>query len=279
LTAAETSTPKAGLVARLQPWAEVVPVALLVLVAVWEIWAASAVGSDVPSDADWRSASDHVRASHGEGDLIVFAPSWLDPVGRLYLGDLIPVDMAARMDAARYEVIWELSARGQRAAEVDGLSADNEQRFGGVTVRRFQRAPAVVLTDFVSELSRTRIVGKASRRPTASLQEVGFEPHRCVLTVPHAGEEVKILYPKVVLGTKLVGYVGLADIFERRDIRQSAGLEIIVGDQSVAFVQPGVDDGWVRFEADTTPGRADVTFVASATSGRRLICFAAEARQ
>ena len=43
--------------------------------------------------------------------------------------------------------------------------------------------------------------------------------------------------------------------------------------------EPGIDDGWVRFAAATTPGVADVTFVASATAGDRHICFAAETRQ
>jgi hypothetical protein len=89
---------------------------------------------------------------------------------------------------------------------------------------------------------------------------------------------VRVTLP-MQLGTKLVGYAGLADVFTRRDIRAPGSLTVEIGGRQVAAVKPGVDDGWVRFEAPTTPGPADVTFVASADAPQRRICFAAEARQ
>ena len=86
-------------------------------------------------------------------------------------------------------------------------------------------------------------------------------------------------FPQLVLGKELVGYVGLADVFTRRDIRAPGKLAVEIGGKQVASVSAGVDDGWVRFSAPTTPGPADVTFIASATANQRLICFAAETRQ
>jgi hypothetical protein len=68
-------------------------------------------------------------------------------------------------------------------------------------------------------------------------------------------------------------------VFTRRDIRAPGSLAVEIGGTQVAAVHPGVDDGWVRFEAKTMPGPAQVTFVASADAPQRLICFAAEARQ
>ena len=68
-------------------------------------------------------------------------------------------------------------------------------------------------------------------------------------------------------------------MFTRRDIRAPGSLAVEIAGKQVAAVRPGVDDGWVRFEAPTTPGPAQVTFVASADAPKRLICFAAEARQ
>ena len=79
-------------------------------------------------------------AGHQPGDLIVFAPRWNDPVGRLHLGDLIPVEMAGRLDGERYGRIWELDIRGARAPETRGLTAAEVHDVGGVTVRRFERA-------------------------------------------------------------------------------------------------------------------------------------------
>ena len=93
------------------------PAALLMLVSAWEIVATVRAGGDVGDDRHWAAAADAVRARHEPGDLIVFAPRWADPIGRMHLGDLIPVDMAARMDAAGYARIWEVSVRGERSPE------------------------------------------------------------------------------------------------------------------------------------------------------------------
>jgi hypothetical protein len=243
-----------------------IPAVLLVLVSLWEVVATRLDATSVPGDDAWERAAQIVRSQHHAGDLIVFAPAWADPVGRLHLGDLIPIEMAGRMDAARYGRIWELSIRGAHAPETAGLKAAFAQEVGGVTVRLFERTPAVVVSDVL-----------ASGQPV-TLAEVGFEPHRCIQVVPSPGHPQRITIA-MQLGTRLVGYAGLADVFTRRDIRAPGSLAVEIGGRQVAAVHPGVDDGWVRFEAATTPGQADVTFVASADAPQRLICFAAEARQ
>jgi len=100
-----------------------------------------------------------------------------------------------------------------------------------------------------------------------------------VQVIPPANRPVRVTFPALPLGSRLVGYVGLADVFTRRDIRAPGTLAVEIAGRPVASTTVGVDDGWVRFEATTTPGPADVTFIASATAAQRLICFAAEARQ
>ena len=244
-----------------------IPAVLLVLVSLWETVAARRDATSVPDDAAWSAAEQVVRADYRPGDLLVFAPRWVDPVGRLHFGDLISVEMAARMDAARYGRIWELSIAGRRAdaPEVAGLHPVLDRDVGGIEVRRYERAPAVVLSDVFAKQPGT-------------VAEVGFEPHRCIQLVPAPGHPQTLTLP-MRLGTKLVGYAGLADVFTRRDIRAPGTLAVSIGGREVARVSPGVDDGWVRFEAATTPGDADVTFTASADAPQRLICFAAEARQ
>jgi len=239
-------------------------------------------GATVPGDTDWARAAEAVRAQHRPGDLIVFAPRWIDPVGRLHLGDLITIEMAARMDADRYGTIWELSIRDAHAPETDGLTREWQQHFGGVVVRRFTRPPAVVVTDFVATFASSRSEGVRARGPSVELAEVGFAPHRCVQVEPQPGQSVAMTWPGAALGGQLVGYVGLADVFTRRDVREPGELAVQVAGREVARVRVGVDDGWVRFAAPTTPGAADVTFVATAVGPRareRRICFAAEARR
>ncbi|HEU4612211.1 MAG TPA: hypothetical protein VFS15_09040 [Kofleriaceae bacterium] len=253
------------------------PALLLVVVACWEVCSTPREAASVPSDHAWEKAAAVVRADHEPGDLIVFAPDWVDPVGRLHLGDLIPIDMAARMDAARYGRIWELSIRGARSPDTAGLAPVFSQDVAGITVRRFERTPVTVVADVRDALPTARVQGPA--RPTLELAEVGFAPHRCIQVIPPARSSVRITFPQLPLGSELVGYAGLADIFTRRSPRGPGKLAVEIGGKVVAEVEPGVDDGWVRFAAPTTPGPTDVTFIASADDPNRLICFAAEARK
>jgi hypothetical protein len=259
-----------------------IPAAILVVVAAWELVRVERTASGVPDDAAWDRASAIVRGRFHAGDLIVFAPRWVDPVGRLHLGDLIPVDVAARMDGARFGSVWELSIRGARAPEAREGKVDFEVDAGGIDVRHVVREPAHVVTDFAAALGGARIAGARVQGPETSLQEVGFEPHRCVLVEPRPGQSVTITFPAAALGTELVGYVGLADVFTRRDVRAPGRLTVAIGGREVARATVGDDDGWTRFATPTTPGAADVTFTATAVgpgARDRLICFAAEARR
>jgi len=243
-----------------------VPAALLIVVALWEACATVRDSRSVPDDDAWARAEKIVRADYKPGDLIVFAPDWVDPVGRLHLGDLISVEAAGRMDDAKYARIWELSIRGAHA--IDGTPA--YEHSDEVTVRRFEQTPVKVVTDLRDHAPETRL--------QRVLAEVGFEPHDClVITAP-----ARVTFPKLQLGTTLVGYMGIPDVFERREYREPGTLQVEIGGANVAVATAGVDDGWVRFEAKTQPGVADVTVIASATAGpgqHRKICFAAEARE
>ena len=238
---------------------------LLLGIASWEIVATRLAGA--PDDDAWQRAAAIVREGYRPGDLIVFAPSWVDPTGRMHLGDLIPVDMAARMDDARYGRIWELSIRGAHRDERPAFERDID----GVLVRRYERTPVKVLADVRDLVPKLKIEGTA--RPSLELAEVGFEPHRCIQVVPTSPVRMTVALPA---GT-LVGYAGLADVFTRRDIRAPATLEVEVAGKVVTSISPGVDDGWVRFETKLPAG--DVTFVARASAPNRLLCFAAEVRE
>jgi hypothetical protein len=252
------------------------PALLLIAISLWEVWAARHDATAVPGDDAWRAAAARVRAGYRPGDLIVFAPDWVDPVGRMHLGDLIPIEVAARMDAARYGRIWELAIRGARAPETAGLAPVEADDAAGVSVRRYERAPAIVVADVLDRLATASSSGP---RPTLELAEVGFAPHRCLQVSPAPGTPLRIAFPQLPLGTTLVGYVGIADVFTRRDVRSPVRLDVEIAGRVVASAVAGVDDGWVRFAAATTPGPAEVTFVARAADPSRRICFAAEARR
>ncbi|HEX2689812.1 MAG TPA: hypothetical protein VHN14_24505 [Kofleriaceae bacterium] len=254
----------------------VAPALLLVAISLWEIRAARRDAVSLPGDAAWHAAAERVRAGYRPGDLIVFAPDWIDPVGRNQLGDLIPLEAAARMDAARYGRIWELAIRGARSPDTAGLDPAQTEDHGGVVVRRFERAPAIVVSDVLARLPSATSDGA---RPTLELTEVGFAPHRCLQVSPAPGTPLRITFAGLLLGRELVGYAGIADVFTRRDVRSPGRIDVELAGKIIASAVAGVDDGWVRFAAATPPGPADVTFVVRATAPNRRICFAAEARQ
>jgi hypothetical protein len=256
-----------------------IPALLLVVVAVWEIVATRSQAASVPGDPAWDRAAQLVRAKHQRGDLIVFAPGWADPIGRLHLGDLIPLAMAGRMDAARYGRIWELSIRGAGSPEVAGLAPVEETVVDGVTVRRFERAPAIVLADLRDQ--KPTVDGGTAR---VDLVEVAFEPHRCLIVPVGNGTPVTVTYPNVTLGSELVGYLGIADVFTRRENREPIELavEVSSGHDEPTIVTAPIDR-WVPFRVPTTPGSAHVRFTlqwsAPKPGGSKQVCFAAEARK
>jgi hypothetical protein len=256
------------------------PALLLVAVSLWEIAAVARSAHRAPAPADWSALSAALHQRHRAGELIAFAPSWIDPLGRREVGDLIPIEMAARMDAARYSVVWEVSQGGARARETVGAKRTWSQDFGRLRLSRWEKAPAQVVTDFVAAFPGARTSGGAAQ---VSLEEVGFEPHRCVKAVPRPDGSIEVAYPAVALGRELVGYVGLADVFTRRDIRDPGELAVSIDGTEVARVWAGVGDGWVRFAVATTPSQAArVVFTARAVGKNardRRVCFAAEARE
>src|SRR5262249_14343812 len=120
--------------------------AALLVLAVWEIATLLRVHAAAPTDEDWAEVERVVRAGFAPGDLIVFAPAWIDPVGRTHLGDLLTVHDAARMDAARYARIWEVSARDATAPDAPG-PVGLDARAGALRVRRHDHQPAHVTWD------------------------------------------------------------------------------------------------------------------------------------
>jgi hypothetical protein len=267
-----------------------IPAALLVIVACWEIVATRCQATSVPGDDAWHDAATYVRGKWQPGDLIVFAPGWVDPVGRLHLGDLIPVEMAARMSAARYARIWELSIRGATAPDVQGLTPA-EERPGPVTVRRYAQKPAEVVSDLIAVAAgRVEVV------------EAGFEPHRClVVAVPPARPDLATLFElldrvddktraklmrgfarllpelpsayvakddrdgkwvtvkRMPMGSTLAGALGIADVFTRRDERRDVALRVEIDGKPVVETSAPIDR-WVPFRATTTPGDHELRF-------------------
>jgi hypothetical protein len=272
--------------------------------AVVETTVALVAPSRAPTDADWAAAAAAVRAGFRPGDLIVAAPAWADPILRVQLGDLIPPEIAARMDDDRFARVWEVSQRGAEAAAAQAATTAVDERFGRLRVRLLQRPAEIVTYDFVAHwadahvsrrdatgavvacaLAGERVVCPAPGNNSLQRQlvEVDQKLREALLTEPVAGAAVVIEFPAVPLGRALVIATGLHDTWMRKAARGTVEARLTVGEQATELPVTSDDSGWTRTRIDTgaragqtLPVRLELT---SAAPYDRLFAFAAEARQ
>jgi len=243
--------------------------AVLVVVAMWETAVLYHVKESAPTSEDWSAAAAAVAASGESEGLILFAPRWIDPVGRLWLGDRISLDDAARMDTVRYRQVWEISTRGATAPEVAHEIPVSDRTFGRLRVRQFQRAAPVVTWDL---------------RDRSRIHEVDFEPRKgVVLELHHAEEKQRLFFQAVSLGEELQVFAGLAGYRTRAENRATALLQGLVDGRELTRGYIGNDSGWLPLPvAFTAPGPHDVELVASVHESHGAIhlvlCVAAESR-
>lgn len=258
----------------------------------------------IASDADWQAATRYVRQQLRPEDLVLAAPPWADPTLRQHLGDRMPIEMVARPDEDLYPRIYELSVHDARAAETANLVVAEERRFGGVTVRRFDKAASRRLYDFTSELAHAKIstrgnganatdepcrfAGPAALCLGARIErrvlEIDYRPRLGVLAPMIAGRTTRIEYDDVPGGGTLVGYVGLHDYYARKNGDAVVMFHVRVDDTKSVTIpvrNPRKDgEGWQRFELPLDPGLHRVRFELDAADAHfRLPGFHAEVRQ
>jgi len=274
------------------------------LLAVVETTVALVAPFRAPTDADWAAAAAAVRAGFRAGDLIVAAPAWADPILRVQLGDLIPPEIAARMDDDRFARVWEVSQRGAEApAAASGITRGDE-RFGRLRVRLVERPAEIVTYDFVAHWADAHVSRRDARGTVVActpagdrivcpapgnnslhrqLVEVDQKLREALLTEPVAGMAVVIEFPAVPLGRALVIATGLHDTWMRKAARGTVEARLTVGEQTIALPVTSDDSGWTRTRIDTAlrAGQtAPVTLeITSAAPNDRFFAFAAEARR
>lgn len=251
-------------------------VAALAALAAWEITVLARAKADAPTDEEWRAAAAFVKDRMQPGDLVVFAPPWIDPIGRMWLGDRMTIDDAGRLDGVRYARVWEISIRGARAPEVAAEPRAVETgHFGPLTVRHFVRPAPRVTWDL---------------RPASGLYEIDFTPKKCVLrALRHPGQTATIEAPDAVLGDELVVAAGLADFRSRRDNRARARVRVFVDGREVSSGVIDNDSGWTRLPVAATRAgpavvRIELDVIRDGLGGsgpapvKLDVCVAAEAR-
>jgi len=289
-----------------RPRLPLVLLALVMLLAAVEVGATLVQHARVPSDADWNAAARKVRAERKPGEPVLFAPHWVAPLGRLHLGDQLPMELQLLSDVDRYPRVFEVSIRGARHPWLEGQRATSSWQLGGVRVALYQRpTPAQVRFDFTHNVRQAQVtrIGRdvvhCPFRATDSrfacdpargwnwvgsyLAEVNHQPYRCIFVNPVDGHVMRITFPAVVLGGSLVGYTGIDDFENRKRSKEPVLLKTLVGPRQVGAIQHQNDWPWHRFTIDTheLAGQTHpVSFEVTATRAyARSFCFSAETRK
>ncbi len=256
-----------------------------------------------PTDADWRAAAAHVNAGFREGDLVVTAPDWADPVLRLHLGAHLPAPIAGRIDHGRFARIWEISQRGADAPELQDARIADERRFGRLRVRLAERTAAALTYDFTARWADATVTREESGQPPvicerqsvqhqcpgigynfvrSAVLEIGNQPRQALYAQPIANATVAVTYPNVPLGRELAVAGGLHNAWLRKVANGSVVLRALVDGSEVGRLESGNRSGWQvqRFDTSRWAGKTGtVRFeITSVNPFSRHFGWAAEAR-
>src|SRR5436190_12179879 len=184
---------------------------------------------------------------------------------RMHLGDLVPRDVAARFDDARFGRVWEIGQRGAHAPEAARGTVALERRFGALTLRRVERPAAVISYDFLQHWTEARVTRQQPGAPEAvcpwtvdrfQCPNIGFNfvrlqtvevdttIHRGLLAQPVGDAMVVIEYKGVTLGRELVVATGLHDVWMRKTGKGVVNLRVVVAGTPAAAITATNDSGW-----------------------------------
>jgi hypothetical protein len=243
-----------------------------------------------PGDADWNGAREWVQGKLGPDDLVVFSPTWVDPIGRMRFGSpIITLDRVARPDESRFARAFDVSVRGDRAAEVASWPVVEEHRSGAITVRLLRNpAPVVPADDLLAhahpgDLEVDRF-DRGAEQPCAWTQGairsteflfgpalpaeaarcadalvgitvmpvLDYAPRRCLVAEPPGhGATLRLRFPRVTFRDVLYGYHGLFVDMEREGKGAPIALVFRSGDRLLGALTHIDGDGWKHFELPT----------------------------
>jgi hypothetical protein len=267
-------------------------------------------------ESDWMAARDYVTAQAKPEDLVLFAPNWVDPIGREHFGQgIATLEREARADETRFARAFEVSIRGAHARALADWKRAGEQRFGKVTVTEWDNpSPAHVIDDLVSMIDPHRMhvshgdadcpfshgggqsggLGFGPAVPAdrfvcpgggfvgfSVVADLDYVPHRCIYSPPAGSAPTRIHFLDVRFGATLHGHHAIYVEAERDRKGAPVTLTFRSGDSLLGTVEHRDGDGWKPFELDTsalTGQTGELVAEVSSQGDRRMYCFEADTR-
>jgi len=259
---------------------------LLLPLACVELVGSLVVRARVPDANDWNVAAEAVASEWQEGDAVTVAPRWADPLlreamGRA-LGERFDRSIAGSPGLDGDTRLWAFSIRGHDSPLLGEGTFEHEATYGRVRVERRRLPGRLVLFDFVDKLeSASATRGERSCSLTHArasggglgagpvmaashfscggdvngetvIEDLHFEPRRCISMRPSGMGSVTLRYDDVPLGEALVLHAGLHWVDERHHIEpEHTGapvmLSVIAGERSLGELTHRDGDGWASY--------------------------------
>ena len=112
-----------------------------------------------PRPQQWRLARPRVEQLRKNGELVVIAPEWAEPLARSAFGEgIMPLSDSARPDSSAYPRAVEVSILGQRSAELERWRELERSRVGPFELRLLENPHVLpVRFSFVDRLEPGRV--------------------------------------------------------------------------------------------------------------------------
>lgn len=284
-----------GVLKKLQTWWWMIPVA----VAVWELSAIAYQSNIRISDRDWKRVERVVAPKQKGEDLILTQTRWIEPFLLRELGAKMPLTVAGFSDTAPFSRVWQIGLDEEaplfkqkpNTAEQFGRLSVRTWDLGKPTVvfdfvSEIEHATVQLLETTPPKdcrLQRTRspqaggvLRGAAmpygkrvhhcdSQRPwlwvgPTVVEDLDQRARRCIWHHPAGPAPIRVTYPNVPRGDRLVFYGGLYYDHERVGGGAPVEMTVWIDGKPLGQMQHRAGDGWKRMEVATG-------FDASASSG------------
>jgi len=133
------------------------------------------------SEAEWATIAAEAKRERKADDVVVFAPTWYAPVGRMHLRDALTMADQGHADVTRYARALEISVGSESNPEVAAWPVVSDKLSGKLHIRvRQNPAQEPVLEDLLALADAGRVeVSVAAPTLTAAGGDGGSPRHTC----------------------------------------------------------------------------------------------------
>lgn len=290
-----------------------IALALLAVVAVFEVAADLYQRATVPTEDDWSALASHVDAHWQEGDVVLVGTDWARPLVRQYLGRHMKHGSTARSDLQGFSRAWSVWVGGGLLSKLESARLVEQTAFGNLTLRLYELpAEGTLVNDLVEEFSEAKVVagttgpkcnvqragpsggglGRGPIRPAVSwscpgqrewigrttIEDLDYQPRRCIWQRAKTRNPTRVTFDTVGPAERLVLHAGHYLRDERKEDGPPVVLNVYVDGALAGQMTHRDGDGWKRFELGLPPQQtASVSVEPVATTRDQNFCWAAKA--